>query len=153
MQGRFPALATNLLRWKASSRMTTREDIESYLIKMAVAYEELSENTLRLRTSGVDNLILTLAGPIVVFRLKVITLQVKDREKLFETLLRLNNTELLHCAFGLEGESVVLGAALELENLDFNEFQAVVDDMTMAVSKHLQPLSKFQPSQQHPISK
>jgi hypothetical protein len=126
--------------------MTTREDIESYLIKMAVAYEELNENTFRLRTSGVDNLIVTFAGPIVVFRLKVMALPGKQREKLFETLLRLNNAELLHCAFGLETDAVALGAALELENLDFNEFQAVVDDMTMAVSKHLPALSQFQPS-------
>ena len=133
--------------------MTTREDIESYLINMAVAYEELNENTFRLRTSGVDNLIVTIAGPIVVFRLKVMALPVKGREQLFELLLRLNNAELLHCAFGIEAESVVLGAALELENLDLNEFQAVVDDMTMAISKHLEPLSKFQPSQQQAISK
>src|SRR4029079_16794941 len=33
--------------------------------------------------------------------------------------------------------------ALELENLDFNEFQAVLDDMAMAVSKHHVSLSRF----------
>ena len=33
--------------------------------------------------------------------------------------------------------------ALQLENLDFNEFQAVIDDFAMAVSKHYPVLSKF----------
>jgi predicted HTH domain antitoxin len=58
-------------------------------------------------------------------------------------LLRLNTTELFHCAFGIEGKNVVLTGALELENMDLNEFQAVVDDMGMAVSKLYPVLSKF----------
>jgi hypothetical protein len=123
--------------------MTTREDIESYLIKMAVAYDDLDGTILRLRTSGVDNLLVTIADPIIVFRLKVMSLPSERREALFETLLRLNTTELLHCAFGIEGNAIVLGSALVLETLDFNEFQAVVDDITLAVSKHHEALSQF----------
>jgi hypothetical protein len=49
---------------------------------------------------------------------------------------------MVHGAFGIEGDAVVIVHALELENLDFNEFQAVVDDMTMAVSKHRPGLSR-----------
>ena len=45
-------------------------------------------------------------------------------------MLTLNTTEMVHGAFGLEGETVVIIHALELENLDLNEFQAVVDDMS-----------------------
>ncbi len=37
----------------------------------------------------------------------------------------------------------MLGSALALENMDFNEFQAVIDDMGMAVSKQYPVLSKF----------
>ena len=36
-----------------------------------------------------------------------------------------------------------MGSALELENMDLNEFQAVIDDMGMAVSKLYPVLSKF----------
>ena len=46
-------------------------------------------------------------------------------------------------AFGIEGEAIVIVDALELENLDFNEFQAVLDDMSMAMSKHHTNLSRF----------
>jgi Tir chaperone family protein CesT len=50
---------------------------------------------------------------------------------------------MVHGAFGLEGDSVVIVHALELENLDLNEFQAVIDDMTMAVVKHQPILSRY----------
>jgi hypothetical protein len=123
--------------------MKTREDIESYLLKMAVGYDELKGGLWRLRLDGIENLMVSLAGPIVVFRLKMMDIPAARREELFENLLRLNTTELFHCAFGIEGNAIVLGGALELENLDFNEFQAVMDDMSMAVSKHYPVLSKY----------
>jgi hypothetical protein len=123
--------------------MKTREDIESYLLKMGVVYEELGGDLWRLRLDGIDNLMVSLAGPVVVFRLKLMDVPAARRDVLFEKLLRLNTTELFHCAFGIEGEAIVLGGALEIENLDFNEFQAVIDDIGMAVSKHYPVLSKF----------
>jgi hypothetical protein len=123
--------------------MKTREDIESYLLKMGVNHEDLGGDIWRLREGAMENLMVSLAGPIVVFRLKMMEIPATRREALFETLLRLNTTELFHCAFGLEGNAVVLGGALELENMDFNEFQAVIDDMGMAVSKQYPVLSKF----------
>jgi len=123
--------------------MKTREDIESYLLKMGVNHEDLGGDIWRLREGGIDNLMVSLAGPVVVFRLKMMDVPATRREALFEKLLRLNTTELFHCAFGVEGSAVVLTGALELENLDYNEFQAVIDDMGMAVSKQYPVLSKF----------
>jgi hypothetical protein len=110
---------------------------------MGVNHEDLGGDIWRLRGNGMENLMVSLAGPIVVFRLKMMDVPAARREALFETLLRLNTTELFHCAFGLEGNAVVLGGALELENLDYNEFQAVIDDISMAVSKQYPVLSKF----------
>ncbi len=123
--------------------MKTREDIESYLLKMGVGHEDLGGDIWRLRDGGVENLLVTLAGPIVVFRLKIMDIPPKRREELYEALLRLNTTELFHCAFGIEGQAIVLTGALALENLDYNEFQAVLDDMSLAVSRQYATLSKF----------
>jgi hypothetical protein len=123
--------------------MKTRDDIESYLLKMGVAHEDLGGDIWRLHEAGLENLMLSLAGPIVVFRLKIMDVPAKQREALFETLLRLNTTDLFHCAFGIEGKAVVLGGALALENMDFNEFQTVIDEIGMAVSKQYPLLSKF----------
>ena len=38
---------------------------------------------------------------------------------------------------------MVIVHALELENLDLNEFQATIDDMSMAVAKHQASLARF----------
>ena len=123
--------------------MKTREDIESYLLKMGANYDDLGGNIWRLRDEEVDNLLVTLAGPIVVFRLKIMDIPATRREALYEILLRLNTTELFHCAFGMEGQAIVLTGALALENLDYNEFQGVIEEMGMAVSKQYPTLSKF----------
>jgi hypothetical protein len=128
--------------------MKTREDIESYLLKLGVVHEDLGGDIWRLAPDGIDNLMLSLAGSIVVFRLKMMEVPSARREALFETLLRLNTTDLFHCAFGIEGNAIVLGGALEFENMDFNEFQAVIDEMEMATSKHYQALSKFRTAAQ-----
>jgi hypothetical protein len=123
--------------------MKTAEDVESYLLRMGVSYETMKPGIWLLQVDGHGHLVVSIAGPVVAFRLKVVDLPADGREELYRALLQLNTTEMVHGAFGLEGEAVVLIHALELENLDFNEFQAVVDDMAMAVAKHHSNLARF----------
>jgi hypothetical protein len=123
--------------------MKSVEDIESYLLRVGVPYERINPGFWVLKLDGHENLAVSIAGPVVAFRLKVMDVPDASREALYRTLLGLNTNEMVHGAFGLEGDSVVIVHALELENLDFNEFQAVIDDMTMAIAKHYPYLSKF----------
>jgi hypothetical protein len=125
--------------------MKSREDIESYLLKTGMPHEQLGPELWNLKPEGQENLLISIAGPVVVFRIKVMDLPTGKREALYETLLQLNTTEMVHGAFGIEGKdkAVVITDALQLENLDFNEFQAVIDDITLAISKHYPVLSKF----------
>jgi hypothetical protein len=122
--------------------MKSAEDVESYLLRMGVAHETLNPGIWVVKTDG-PPLAISIAGPVVAFRLKVMDLPRTGREELYRTLLGLNTTEMVHGAFGLEGDSVVIVHALELENLDLNEFQAVIDDMSMAVAKHQPNLARF----------
>jgi hypothetical protein len=123
--------------------MKSREDIESYLMKLGLPYELLGPELWNLKPEGNENLLVTISGPVVVFRVKVMELPPGGREPLYAALLKLNATEMVHGAFGVEGDAVVITHALQLENLDYNEFQAVVDDITMAIGKHYPLLSKF----------
>jgi hypothetical protein len=124
--------------------MKTAADVQAYLMKMELPYEEPRENTWMVTgLDGLDSLIVTMAGPVLVFRVKVMDIPKHHREELFRTLLELNATEMMHGAYGIEGDSVVISDALQLENLDYNEFQATFDDMTMAIANHYQRLSKF----------
>ena len=43
----------------------------------------------------------------------------------------------MHGSYGLEGDHVVLTDTLELENLDFSEFEASFDSITLALASHL----------------
>jgi Putative bacterial sensory transduction regulator len=123
--------------------MKSAEDIESYLLQMGITYETAKPGVWLIQIDGQGRLAASLAGPVVAFRLKVMDVPGQAREELYRTLLELNTTEMVHGAFGIEGDAVVLVHALELENLDFNEFQAVVEDMSMAISKHHANLSRY----------
>jgi hypothetical protein len=123
--------------------MKSAEDIESYLLRIGAPAERIDGGIWIVKLDGHENLAVSIAGPVVAFRLKVMDLPDGDRESLYHALLSLNTNAMVHGAFGLEGNAVVIVHALEMENLDFNEFQAVIDDMTMAVAKHYPHLSKF----------
>ena len=125
--------------------MKSAEDIESYLMRMGVPAETIKPGIWLVKIDG-SALVVSIAGPVVAFRLKVMDLPRTGREELYRTLLSLNTTEMVHGAFGLEGDTVVMVHALALENLDLNEFQAVVDDMSLAVAKHHSHLARFAPS-------
>jgi hypothetical protein len=68
----------------------------------------------------------------------------KDRrEYFFKLLLELNATNMVHGAYGIEGDNVVLIDTLQTENLDFNEFQASLDALLMASTQDYQKLNAF----------
>src|SRR5438270_13264858 len=124
--------------------MKTGADIQAYLLNMNLEYEEPREGTWVLSAvESHQNLAITLAGPVIVFRVKVMEIPRHNREELFRTLLELNASEMMHGAYGIEGDAVVISDALQLENLDYNEFAATVDDITLAVASHHGRLSKF----------
>jgi hypothetical protein len=90
-------------------------------------------------------LVISHAPPLLVFRLKVLDAP-RDGQKcgeLYRRLLEANATDLVHAAYGLEQDDVILTESMELENLDFNEFQATVDSFQMAIATHLESLAAF----------
>jgi len=126
--------------------MRTSEDIETFLIKAGLAFQVLKPGVWAIQTENIgESLLISVAGPILAFRLRLMDLPPTGREDLYRRLLTWNTTDLVHGAFGLEGEAVVLVHALELENLDLNEVQAVIDDMSMAVARFYPQLAGLRP--------
>lgn len=125
--------------------MKTIDDIESYLIRAETNHEMVGEQIWLIKDGGAD-LVLSITGPVVVFRIKLLDeAQIAEgkAESLFRQLLQLNATEMLHAAYGLEEGAVVMTAALQLENLDYNEFQATIEDMLLAAAKHYPALNRY----------
>ena len=125
--------------------MKGAEEIESYLIQMDAQYEPVGDDLWVVKGSGPD-MVLSIAGSVLVLRVKVMELETVPaarREKMYKTLLEYNVNEMLHGSYGLEGGAVVATAALQLENLDYNELQGTMDDIGMAVSNHYPTLSNL----------
>lgn len=126
--------------------MRSRDDIESYLARAEVPYEEVGEDGMWLvhDSSLGENIAIIAAGPLLLFRVKVLELrEVEDKSALFEELLSLNASDLVHGAYGLSEDAVVLTCTLQLENLDYNELQGVLDDFSLALANHYEKLTKF----------
>jgi hypothetical protein len=83
--------------------------------------------------------------PVVVLRVKVMELP-KDKAamaKLSLRLLELNASDLLHGSYGIEQNDIVLTEALELAHLDYEEFLASYESMTLALASHLREIGSI----------
>ena len=126
--------------------MNGSETVESYLIRLEVPHEQINAHTwvVEVDNQRSSQIALHIREPILEFSSPVLDVSgyIDDREGLFQRLLELN-AELMHSSYGLSEGRVVLSGAQELQNLDLNEFQAVLDDMTMALDTHLATLSAW----------
>ncbi|MFH0900997.1 MAG: hypothetical protein V2A73_10245 [Pseudomonadota bacterium] len=124
--------------------MKTKADIEAYLLRTDLRFHELSDCMWVISGAGnAEQIVLKLAPPVLVCRVHVMDAPKDRREDCFKTLLELNAAEMVHGAYGLEGDKIVVSGALELENLDYNEFQATLDDVVLAVANHYPRLASF----------
>jgi hypothetical protein len=131
--------------------VSTPEDLERFLQKLERRFERLDEATF-LIALGADHppLALRLAAPVLVVQAPIGKAPSKDAEReaaLFRKLLEYNASDLLHCAYGLEADDIVLSAALELETLDLNELEAVLADVDMALGEQVPVLRQMAPTQ------
>jgi Tir chaperone protein (CesT) family len=128
--------------------MVTREDVVNFLNRMEMDYEEVSDGMWLAypdEEHGGAPVVISHSPPLLVFRLKVLDVP-RDGEKcaqLYKRLLQANASEMVHAAYGLEEEDVILTDSLQLENLDFNEFQATVDSFQMAMATQMEALTPF----------
>lgn len=123
--------------------MTSSDDVDSYLIRSGLPYDQISEGTWVLHPESAHRapIGVKIEDPIVLFSIQLFELEAAvDEKALFQLLLELNG-ELLHASYSLQGSQVVLSGALQLENLDFNELQAIVDDMCMALDNQYDKLA------------
>jgi hypothetical protein len=124
--------------------MVTREDVESFLLRMELESEEVAEGMWLVRIGDDDTrLVVNHSPPVLVLRLKVLDIPADQQSctSLYRRLLELNATDLVHGSYGIEEGDIILSDTLELENLDFNEFQASVDSIQVALASHIAELS------------
>ena len=91
------------------------------------------------------DLVVHYSPPVVVLRVKVMNVPSDDGTcgRLNRRLLELNATDLVHGSYGIERDAIVLTEALELAHLDYEEFLAAYESMTLALASHLRELATY----------
>ncbi len=120
--------------------MVTREDLEGYLIRLDADFEEVDDGMFLVRTeNGGAPIVVHHSDPVLVVRMKVMDLPADSDGlgDLYETLLRLNATDVIHGAYGIEEGELILSDTLQLGNLDFDELRASLESVQLAASSHL----------------
>jgi hypothetical protein len=130
--------------------MVTREDIEAFLDRLSAdgaTSQEVDPGLWVVKPGGAldFDVVVTHNPPVLLLRVKVMPLPADagDAAALNRRLLELNATDLLHGAYGIDGDAVVLTEALELAHLDFEEFLASFESMTLSLTGHLRELAAF----------
>ncbi len=125
----------------------TARDVEAYLTRLGKRFENPEEGTYVVASSAdAPPVALRVADPMVVMRVVIGEAPQGKPEveaKVFRRLLELNATEIVYCSYGLEENQIALSSALELRNLDINELEAVLEDMGLALVRHVPALREL----------
>ena len=126
---------------------SAQEKLEGFFINIELIYEEIGENMWLLtdEENGLSSVVVYVQDELVTLRAKVMDVPGEKREEFFEELLRLN-AEMVHGAYAIEEDSVILIDSLEFPSMDLEEFQASLDSTGLALAQHYSRLAKYRQS-------
>jgi hypothetical protein len=130
--------------------MVTKEDIEGFLIRLdatGASHQELEPGLWVVKPGGAldFDIVVSFEPPVLVVSVKVMTVpgDKKLEATLNRRLLELNASDLVHGAYGIEEDAIVMSEALELSHLDYEEFQAAYESITVALASHLREIGTY----------
>jgi hypothetical protein len=124
----------------------TDADLEAFLIRLERPFERLADGTYVIGAGSPRPLVaLKLAPPVLVVRAAIADApsDLAAQQRIFRKLLEFNASALLHAAYGLEAERIVLSSALELASADLSELEAVLADVDLALAEHVPVLHEL----------
>ena len=119
--------------------------IEQCLIDLKYSYEEVKPNFWLLDDTehDLEGIAILYAEPLVIIRVQVMSVPRQKREEFFVKLLELNASDMIHGAYGLEGDKIVITDTLEYETMNYSELQATLDAISLALTQHYPILSVY----------
>ena len=128
--------------------MIGTEDLQGWVDRLGggtLEVEHPGESIWVVHAQEGASMVVSLQPPVAILRIRVMESprDGKQRAGLFQRLLELNATDLLHGAYGLEDGHVVLTDTLALEGLDYRALEASFDAMTLALATHSGALAPF----------
>ena len=125
--------------------MQTNDTIEAMLYELPYPIQPLGKGlwVLNDEADHIENIVIYHDHPLLTVRVKVMAIPDTNREALYEALLRLNAVDLVHGAYGIEDDAIVIMDTIQSPNLDLNELQGSIDAITLALATHYERLSGF----------
>ena len=119
--------------------------IEQYLIDLKYNYQEVKPHFWLLDDAehDLEGVAVMYDDPLVIIEVQVMDAPKEKREEFFIKLLELNAGDMIHGAYGLDGDKVVIIDTLEYETLDYAEFRATLDAISLALTQHYPILSVY----------
>ena len=119
--------------------------IEQYLIDMMLTYQQIEKNLWLLDDEErcLQGVAVVMAEPLVIVRAEIMDVPKQDTLELYTKLLELNAADMLHGAYALENRKIILVDTLEYDTMDYNDFRAVLDTFSLALTQHYPILSKY----------
>jgi len=119
--------------------------IEQYLIDMMITYQQIDKNLWLLddEDRSLQGVAVMQADPMVIIRAEIMDVPQSNVLELYAKLLELNASDIIHGAYALDNKKIVLIYTLHHNTMDYDDFRAVLDSFSLALTEHYPILSKF----------
>jgi len=123
----------------------TESKIEQYLIDLMITYQQVGKNLWLLddEERSLQGVAVMQAEPLVIVRAEVMDVPTGNLLELYTKLLELNASDVIHGAYAIDKNKIILLDTLQYETMDNEDFRATLDSFSMALTEHYPILSKF----------
>jgi len=127
--------------------MNNIETIEEFALRLncKILYRNEQSGILKIdnQPDGIHNLILGIAPPILIMEQFLFSFK-EDNIGMFKKMLQ-KNRDTIHGAFVIseEGNRVLFRYTMQLQNLDFNEFESALNSLGLLISEFSQEIIDF----------
>ncbi len=123
------------------------QKVKDYVLELGfnIVQEDPEDEVIVIsyENSGINNLVIGCADPILIMEQFIVELGVQTTE-VYKKLLQ-KNREIVHGAFVLDetGAKVIFRDTLEIENLDLNELEGSINSLSLMLSEFSEELIGF----------
>ncbi len=127
--------------------MSHFDTIEDFAIRLncRILYKNEQTGILKIENEpdGIHNLIIGVAPPILIMEQLLFSFR-EDNMEMFKKLLQ-KNRDTIHGAFVIneEGDRVLFRYTMQLQNIDFNEFESALNSLGLLLSEFSQQMIDF----------
>jgi hypothetical protein len=123
------------------------ETIEDFALRLncRILYKDAQNGILKIHNQpdGINNLILGIAPPILIMEQFLFSFR-EGNLAMFKKLLQ-KNRDTIHGAFVVneEGDRVLFRYTMQIQNIDFNEFEGALNSLGLLLSEFSEELIEF----------